>query len=339
MIPMDKAKRDFRMLQRREKGDTLKKIGRTYGMTGEGIRQVIRNQKGLIEDLQKGGLRGHGLDTHSVNVLRVLMKMKTPYLDDVGAWLQANPDWRWQVRNARNGGVTTIRHIEEFAIQERLLERKPDGIHNTGVVPRLCAALERLTRIDNPTENELKAWFEGNATWEDYCQRPAKRVTSDEADAIRKYARRAGLVENPYGDLSVRAFNCMLVVCPDIRRADFSATKLQAWFAEHPLWFRQITSGAACGVGTENEIKAFVVGKNLADLSKAPSEAVYDLLDSLLHCNMAPCRDLSYAGLRDWFGKNPGWHERLRTGYGFRGDAIIRAVEEYVKSEKLAETA
>ncbi len=336
---MDHAKRDFRMVQLREKGYTLEKIGKTYGMGREGARLIIANRKSLLEDLQRGGLRGHGLDTRSVRVLGVLLNTDQPCLDDLRTWLPANLDWRLLVYDARNGGVTTVRHIQEFAIQKRLLRRKPDGIHNTGVVLWLCAALERLTRIDNPTKDELRTWFAENPNWEDDCHGEEGTVTPDEASAIKKYAKRAGLVENPCEGLSVRAYNCMLLVCPDIRRTDFSTAKLQAWFAEHPLWLRQVTFSAACRVKTRKEISRFVDAQKLADRSKAPSEAVYTVLESLLHLNMTPCRDLSYNGLRAWFAANPDWHERLRRDHSYFGEKTIRAVEKYVRREKLAEPA
>lgn len=336
LINMNTAERNAKIALLRQKGGTFESVGKAFGMTGEAARQAISKHHALVEDLQKGGLRGHGLDTRSMRVLRPCMGIKpptSPTLDELKKWLPEHPDWRRSVRSAPNGGKTTVRNIEEFAERHGITLHKEGGIRTAGVPAWLCSALEIVTGIDNPTKDELKTWFRKNAGWEN-----TKAISMEEAGSIKEYAVAAGIIKNPFHRLSVRAYNCMRLVCPLMTREGFPIKELRAWFAEQPLWLQQITTNPNCGVKTEKEIIAFVVANNLASLPKALPREVYGLLYDFLHCCVGPCRDMSYTGLRAWFADKTDWRETLRKEYGYRGGASIRAVEEYVGREKLAET-
>ncbi len=192
---MNKAERNAEIALLRQKGGTFKSVGKAFGISAEGARQAISKHNALFEDLQRGGLRGHGLDTRSMKVLRLLMDIKpraSPTLDQLREWLPANPNWRWQVLNARRGGRIILRRIEEFAVRHGLLQHKTDGIRNAGVQAWLCSSLELLTRIDNPTRDELRFWFLKNPGWESTDAIPPGEVMS-----IKEYVTREKLAEAP----------------------------------------------------------------------------------------------------------------------------------------------
>ncbi|MDD5340632.1 MAG: hypothetical protein PHV13_05310, partial [Candidatus ainarchaeum sp.] len=229
---MNLAARNMKIVLQRERGVPYDKTI-APDITHQRKHQVFARHSLLTEDLQKDGLKGHGLDTRSAHVLYKILSSRT--LGCLRQWVAENPDWKNQVRLTPGGSTAIANRIEAFLKKNnppasigRLY--KGLGIRASNCMRVVCPGFGQMP------EEKLAAWFAENPLWLPIARKTGnfgkKTETEITVFVIRHNLARPSLAPpmDVYGLLKD------LVLSNPSHPKDLSRTSMRQWFGGNPNW-------------------------------------------------------------------------------------------------------
>ncbi len=146
-----RIKRNLRIVELKEKGETFAEIGKRCGITASRAQQ-------LHWKMIHKGYKGQGESTRTMDDLTIMARnvvnratgLKNPTLADFQAYVRDNPEWNRTISASR--GV--VSELENLCAENGIPVKK--SLHTLGLDNRTCRAFERLTSTRLPNLDTLR---------------------------------------------------------------------------------------------------------------------------------------------------------------------------------------
>jgi len=230
---MSNARRDLAVVMRREKGARFTEMAPALGVSDQRAHQIFARHSSLTEDLQKDGLKGHGLDTRSAHVLYRILSSRT--LECLRQWVRDTPDWKDRVCLTPTGSRGIADRIGAFLRKMDSptgIGRLYDGlsIRAMNCMRAVCPGFGRMS------EAELAAWFAENPLWLPRLRQCGSFGAKTEKEMLAFVVKHRLALPSSAPSMEVYYALKNVFYCSTGPAKDLTRTGMKQWFEDHPDW-------------------------------------------------------------------------------------------------------